>query len=216
MRLNENIKIVGRAVILVPYESKHVAKYHEWMKNEELQQLTASEPLTLDEEYEMQKSWRVDEDKCTFLILDRALFEKTGDEIAALVGDTNIFLQSTTEAEDPQGQGTDQLTNSERRTAGEIEIMIAEASARGKRFGWEATLLMLLFGVEHLHIEHYLAITKDSNTRAMQMFERMKFLETKRTPVFREVTFGCTIDESWLGWVKCEVGSYTIEPYHTE
>lgn len=32
------------------------------MKSEKLQHLTASEPLTLDEEYNMQKSWFEDED----------------------------------------------------------------------------------------------------------------------------------------------------------
>lgn len=32
------------------------------MKDPELQELTASEPLTIDEEYDMQKSWREDGD----------------------------------------------------------------------------------------------------------------------------------------------------------
>lgn len=37
-------------------------RYHGWMKSPELQQLTASEPLTLEQEYLMQKSWRQDDD----------------------------------------------------------------------------------------------------------------------------------------------------------
>lgn len=37
-------------------------RYHEWMKNPTLQYLTSSEPLTLDEEFEMQKRWLEDED----------------------------------------------------------------------------------------------------------------------------------------------------------
>ena len=32
------------------------------MASPELQKLTASEPLTLDEEFQMQKSWAADED----------------------------------------------------------------------------------------------------------------------------------------------------------
>lgn len=39
-----------------------VHRYHEWMSNLELQELTASEPLTIAEEYAMQSSWRTDDD----------------------------------------------------------------------------------------------------------------------------------------------------------
>ena len=37
-------------------------RYHEWMKSEELQILTASEPLSLQDEYKMQQTWREDDD----------------------------------------------------------------------------------------------------------------------------------------------------------
>lgn len=51
------------------------------MQNEEIQQLTASLPLTLDEEYQMQQTWLNDQDKCTFIILSREIFDQTNDEI---------------------------------------------------------------------------------------------------------------------------------------
>ena len=89
------------------------------MKDERIQYLTGSESLSLDEEYEMQMKWSLDEDKCTFIILDNQLLcdknvnnliGQTGlsNEIEAMIGDTNLYLN-----------------NIDNREEGEIEIMIA-------------------------------------------------------------------------------------------
>ena len=53
MRTNWTTQIVGSKVVLVRYREAHVDKYHKWMKSEELQELTGSEPLTLEQEKEM-------------------------------------------------------------------------------------------------------------------------------------------------------------------
>jgi hypothetical protein len=58
------------------------------MENEDIQELTASLPLTIDQEYEMQQTWLNDKDKCTFIILSKEIFERTHDEI----GKRLIFL----------------------------------------------------------------------------------------------------------------------------
>ncbi|OAX83397.1 hypothetical protein ACJ72_02239 [Emergomyces africanus] len=68
MLINEKTAISSSRVLLVPYSKHHVPRYHEWMKDPELQQATASERLTLEEEYAMQTSWRTDADKLTFII----------------------------------------------------------------------------------------------------------------------------------------------------
>ncbi|KAL0362020.1 UNVERIFIED_CONTAM: N-acetyltransferase 9-like protein [Sesamum calycinum] len=51
------VSLEGEKVILVPYMKEHVPKYHVWMQDASILQATASEPLTLDQEYEMQLSW---------------------------------------------------------------------------------------------------------------------------------------------------------------
>ncbi|XP_052689792.1 N-acetyltransferase 9-like protein isoform X2 [Crassostrea angulata] len=107
MKINSNTIIIGDKVVLVPYEEKHIPRYHDWMKSEDLQRLTASEPLSLEEEYEMQKNWRNDDDKCTFIVINKEKYNGPDTEIDAMVGDVNLFF-----GEESEG-------------AGEINMMIA-------------------------------------------------------------------------------------------
>ena len=73
MKVNIETAIVGHKAILVPYREEHVEvsfshshspaypstlqRYNEWMQSEELRLLTASEPLSIEEEYEMQSQY---------------------------------------------------------------------------------------------------------------------------------------------------------------
>lgn len=42
-----------------------------YRQDEELREQTCSEPLTLEEEYEMHEQWCADTDKITFIVLDK-------------------------------------------------------------------------------------------------------------------------------------------------
>lgn len=57
MLINADVTISGACCKLVPYRVEHVPLYHSWMQSQELQEATASEPLSVDAEFEMQKSW---------------------------------------------------------------------------------------------------------------------------------------------------------------
>ncbi|XP_026484703.1 alpha/beta-tubulin-N-acetyltransferase 9 [Vanessa tameamea] len=187
MKINSNTKIIGSKIILVPYREYHVPKYHNWMQSEELQQLTASQPLSLEEEYDMQKSWREDEDKCTFIILDKSIYETKNDEITSMIGDTNIFM-------------TDKDNS-----IGEIEIMIAEKSALGKRFGWESVIIMMLYGIKFVNIKTFEAKISYSNVVSINMFKKLGFVEKSRSDMFEEITFHKIVTEDWVEWLDQQI-----------
>nr|XP_020464818.1 N-acetyltransferase 9-like protein isoform X1 [Monopterus albus] len=67
------------------------------MKRPELQHLTASETLTLEQEYDMQGSWREDDDQYTFVVLDKQRWgDPSIEEEQCMVGDINMFLTDPT------------------------------------------------------------------------------------------------------------------------
>ena len=119
MRLNYEICLIGQKTILVPYRPEHIEKYHKWLQDPHLLEMTGSEPLSMEEEVAMQKSWRDDDSKCTFIVLDReacvglsdtctngAGNEERADNgdmisvsedfvernLSAMIGDVNLFL----------------------------------------------------------------------------------------------------------------------------
>ncbi|EPS95687.1 hypothetical protein FOMPIDRAFT_1131879 [Fomitopsis schrenkii] len=196
MRCNQNTVIVDPLVVLAPYRHEHVAKYHEWMKSTELQELTASEPLTLEQEYEMQQKWREDEDKLTFIVLanearlsaDDATDSTESDWLKTLpmVGDVNLFLKGNPSDEDFEA---------------EVEIMIAEPAYR--RRGLAHTVLQLflsyatsaakasattnLAGIPPIPRTRLVARIGMQNAPSIALFEKLGFVETKRVEVFGEL-----------------------------
>ncbi|XP_046659609.1 N-acetyltransferase 9-like protein isoform X2 [Homalodisca vitripennis] len=184
MKKNCRTRIIGRAVILVPYRKIHVPKYHRWMQSTELQELTASEPLTEEEEFEMQQTWFADENKCTFIVLDRKIYEEGSNEVDAMIGDTNLYLV--------EEDGT--LT-------AETGVMIAEESVRGMGRGREAMLLMLSYGATCLSVKKYIAKISTSNEISINMFKKLGFEVESESSIFKEVTLSVEVSQKWLSWL---------------
>ncbi|CAO3627540.1 unnamed protein product [Cunninghamella blakesleeana] len=188
MRLNENLVLAYQNTVLVPYKKEHVGQYHEWMKSPFLQEMTASEPLTLEEEYDMQKSWHEDELKCTFIILtlkeDAKLdVNMTATEIqerTKMIGDVNIFLN------DQDGD----------LTFGEIEIMIAEENYRRHGHGLIGLKTMMAFALKELGLKTFHAKISMKNQPSIDLFEKqLTFYSVSSSEIFQEITLEWSINQ---------------------
>ncbi|XP_030693437.2 alpha/beta-tubulin-N-acetyltransferase 9 isoform X1 [Globicephala melas] len=198
MRLNQNILLLGKKVVLVPYTPEHVPRYHEWMKSEELRRLTASEPLTLEQEYVMQHSWQEDADKCTFIVLDAEKWQAqlgTSEE-SCMAGDVNLFLTDLGDL-----------------TLGEIEVMIAEPSCRGQGLGTEAVLMMMSYGVTKLGLTKFEAKIGQGNEPSIRMFRKLHFEQVSVSSVFQEVTLRLTMSEPERQWLLEQTSHVEEKPY---
>ncbi|KAB2612223.1 N-acetyltransferase 9-like protein [Pyrus ussuriensis x Pyrus communis] len=174
-REKEKVSLEGGRVMLVPYMKEHVPKYHDWMKDPALLQATGSEPLTLDQEYQMQLTWTQDPNKQTFIVLDKQLvvgeFSHGEPHVEAMIGDVNLYMN---DLDDPH--------------MGEIEIMIAEQKSRGKGLGKESALMMMAFAIENLAIHIFRAKIGEQNGASLSLFRKLGFEEISRSEIFKEVT----------------------------
>ena len=117
-------------------------------------------------------------------------YAESGDEVASMIGDTNLFILGEAEAE--------------------AEIMIAEESARGQRLGWESLLLMMRYGLDVLKITTFQAKIKKENLVSLKMFERIGFKEISRSEVFGEITVEKKVENEFQDWLY-ENTNWTIE-----
>lgn len=175
MKENWNISIVGNKISLIPYCKHHVEKYHTWMTDPELLEATASEPLSIEEEYRMQIEWYENPKNCTFIIVAKA----GGDETDRMVGDANLFMH---DYDDP--------------TNAEIEIMIAEPRYRGKGFGREALFLLMKYGISSsMSITRFFAKINESNLASLGLFKSLGYIEVNYVAAFQEFEMGYVVDE---------------------
>jgi RimJ/RimL family protein N-acetyltransferase len=168
------------------------------MKDPALLEATASEPLSLEEEIEMQQSWRDDPKKCTFIIVHATTTEacplddddgsnsseyfSVQDNLGGMIGDVNMFLSDMEEEEEEEelegnNDGTAGTKNPKPLVQAEIDIMIAEQSYRNKGLGRAATCSMLLYGATMLGIHRFFCKINEDNKGSIKLFESLGFLQ---------------------------------------
>ncbi|KID91880.1 methionyl-tRNA synthetase [Metarhizium guizhouense ARSEF 977] len=213
----EAVAEITNKVLLVPYEAHHVGKYHEWMEDPAIREATASELLTLEEEYENQQSWRTAHEKLTFIICealptaDRAspsIKAKAVDADDRMIGDINFFIYQD---DDPEETSPNRKANAALR--GEIDVMIANTEHRRQGFGSasvQALLMYLRENMKHILKEYTCSLKlgqvdlaelmvkiQEGNIGSRRLFENMGFKQVGGVNYFGEVTL-------LVAWAKVE------------
>ncbi|KAF0636053.1 hypothetical protein FPSE5266_03070 [Fusarium pseudograminearum] len=191
--------------LLVPYEAHHVRQYHAWMQDPDIQEATASEPMTLEEEYENQQSWRTSSDKLTFIVCapvtqDVSLVKaSTADADGLMRGDINFFLYPF------ESDDEDDTTDTQGWVTGEVDVMIASPSHRGQGLGQAAVCALLVYIRKHIdgilaeygakELKGLMVKIKEGNKGSRALFEKLGFVQKGEVNYFGEVLMTIEWDE---------------------
>ncbi|CAI2725743.1 unnamed protein product [Schistosoma spindalis] len=186
MRLNQDTVLETSRLFMVPYLRTYVPKYHSWMQDSWLRASTSSEQLTLDEEYKAQEQWCNLDDRLTFILLSKQLYQDywllnnmkiniiqsqwnvyhENAEIFSMIGDVNLFITYSHIINDLEG---------------ELSVMIAESKYRGHGLAAEALAGLLEYSVAKV------SMTNESSIKFFQ--NRLQFIERSRNTIFNEIEF---------------------------
>jgi RimJ/RimL family protein N-acetyltransferase len=145
----------------------------------------------------------------TFIILERDSANSSEiishDLREGMIGDVNLFISDVDEAEDADSERKPERTNIDgaNRKKGELEIMIAEPSARRKGYASQALKLMICYAMQELNLgpEDFLVKIGMDNAASIRMFENLGFSIVKRVEVFQEVEMRVVTRISQFKWL---------------
>jgi RimJ/RimL family protein N-acetyltransferase len=191
------------------------------MQDDELRRLTASDLLTIEEEYDMQHSWRVDSDKLTFIVcthpdkltslyaqtLRRGVSPGHQDAPDRMIGDINLFL-----SDDVPDEQADAVTTQPRPVIGELMIMIARSTEHRKGLARETMQAFISYiraeqdnicreyaGGDGAVLKYLRVRITHDNERSIKLFEFLGFKKTCDKPnVFGEFELRTPVEFSNL------------------
>lgn len=153
---------------LVNYEACHVPLYHAWITSPDLMRATATDYVTLDQEYAYQKQWSTSPHYIRLIEAD-----------GVLVGDVNIFI-TTIDNHEQTGSVC---------VEGECNVMIAEEAYRRKGIAKEALKQAM---ASNNQINVFKAVIGKDNVPSQALFRSLGF-----TPVLADANSGEMRVEAW-------------------
>jgi RimJ/RimL family protein N-acetyltransferase len=178
------------------------------MQDPDLQAATASEPLSMTEEYDMQRAWRTDNDKLTFIVCSSREPESISQKVQGsqddrperMIGDINLFLfepeDDDDEDEDSGKQALPNSTKPSNALVGEIELMIARKDLHRQGYGRAALLSFTAYilatwtqiaaeysnssseGHTPRSLQYLRVKINQSNARSIALFQSIGFVQT--------------------------------------